>query len=64
MRLCAKTNIAPRAFPYVGHSEPLVKIRLGAMLFLASPEEATDLARQLVAAVDKLRDDIGAPDGH
>jgi hypothetical protein len=61
MRLLTKGGIVPRAVPYrTVAGAPLVRLRCGAIWYALDPDEAADLARQLLAAVDKLR---GAPDG-
>lgn len=63
MKLLGKKNVAARAFPFGGLDEPLVQIRIGPLLFLANIDEAVALAREIITAVDEVREKIGAHDG-
>lgn len=55
MKLLAKNNITARADPFVGHTERMVRVLFGPLAVLATLDEAIDLARQLVAAVDEAK---------
>jgi hypothetical protein len=60
MRLKGRYNIGWGAWAHVGR----VQIQLGSIRFSATPTEAAELAKLLVAAVDELRSGAdGAVDG-
>jgi DNA-binding IclR family transcriptional regulator len=56
MRLLSKDGIVPRAVPFRTISgEPLVRLRCGAIWYALCPDEAADLAQQLIECADELK---------
>lgn len=55
MKLLGKNNLKACAYPFVGWSEALIQLRIGPFMYLATFDEAVDLAGQLVAAVDEAK---------
>jgi hypothetical protein len=55
VRLCSKWDLVPRAWPFQGQDESLVRVRMGTLFYMLSPDEAIEFARQLVAAADEAR---------
>ncbi len=55
MRLLTKGNITPKAAPYVTlDGVQVVRLRCGPLWYELRPGEATDLARDLIAAAGEL----------
>jgi hypothetical protein len=55
MRMLAKDGIKPRAVPFrTVEGLPLVRLRLGVIWFAMETAEATQLATDIVDAVDSL----------
>ncbi len=59
MKLKGVTNIGSAAWAGGGR----VQIQLGGIRFTATPDEAVELARKLIGAVDELRAASEVPDG-
>ena len=62
MKMLARSGLSARASAFNGDKEPLVHLRIGVHMYVATPTEAVELARQLVAAVDDAKAAFSATD--
>jgi hypothetical protein len=61
MKLCAKWDLVPRAWAFVGQDVRLVRLKMGSLLFLVDINEAREFAREIIAAADEASDPDSTP---
>jgi hypothetical protein len=62
VKLLAQRQLRARAWPYADNPE-LVRLRIGSIDYVMNGDEATDLADELVTAVEQSRAMLDAADG-